>query len=611
MDKISVVVVGNCQARPISHFLEKLNKNISVLDVVIVHLASDSDEDKYTNNLSKADYIIAQQVSDDYPCKFVRTENLKKTYGEEKVITILNLFLRDGLEDWFYLRTPGGTVRGPLGDYHNKLIFLCWKLGLSVEKCKEVIAHRSNDFLIDYNFSESVNELKRREVLSDVGIVDALESDASFFHTFNHPNNNLLIEYSNRISVMIDPTYQDQSDKFTSLPKVNEALGQITLPKLYPQPLVDNSEQLDSSCVQVGGERFRLEDFIEPFYWEYDCNPNLKLYDLKDSIRLTVNYNDKAVEPLNLRCRPQHPRVVEKYLRTPEVKVDVFTNVVSNFSPHRDQVSINALRYEDKNAYESLGHVLDLTTLGAVVYTHWIFDLTPKVKVVEDLGFDITSFDKIIVNSFNSSFQRDTLSRLGIPAEKIVALNKLPNKEYICKSRVGVSNVRQNLATPVWVLRYTRELFKPEPVQGDFSRVYISRRKASRRKVINEDAVERLLRNFNFNIVYAEDFSISEMAFIMKQAKVVVGPHGAGLANIAFCSKGTKVLELFSFHLSQEYWLFSERLGLDYSCLHSLLPSGEKALPTPEDYTERFKEVNGMDIAVDLDQLEGWLNKIM
>jgi capsular polysaccharide biosynthesis protein len=53
---------------------------------------------------------------------------------------------------------------------------------------------------------------------------------------------------------------------------------------------------------------------------------------------------------------------------------------------------------------------------------------------------------------------------------------------------------------------------------------------------------------------------------------VVVGAHGAGLANLLFCTPGTKVLELFAPRcVNLCYWVISNHAGLNY---HYLLGEG-------------------------------------
>ncbi|TAF55266.1 MAG: glycosyltransferase family 61 protein [Oscillatoriales cyanobacterium] len=75
-------------------------------------------------------------------------------------------------------------------------------------------------------------------------------------------------------------------------------------------------------------------------------------------------------------------------------------------------------------------------------------------------------------------------------------------------------------------------------------RIYISRRRSSQRPLQNEVAVEAMLQELGFQIVFMEDESLEHQIAIVRGAKVVVAPHGAGLINVLFAPAGMVVIEL-------------------------------------------------------------------
>lgn len=79
-----------------------------------------------------------------------------------------------------------------------------------------------------------------------------------------------------------------------------------------------------------------------------------------------------------------------------------------------------------------------------------------------------------------------------------------------------------------------------------FSKIYISRKNSFHRSLINEEDVERLFERKNFKIIYAENYSLKDQIDLFSNASVVAGPHGAGLSNIVFCKRLSKLFELFS-----------------------------------------------------------------
>lgn len=74
-------------------------------------------------------------------------------------------------------------------------------------------------------------------------------------------------------------------------------------------------------------------------------------------------------------------------------------------------------------------------------------------------------------------------------------------------------------------------------------RVFISRK--GTRCLINENEVEQTLRDYGFKKFYFEDIPISEQWSVTKNAKVLVGLHGAALCSLVFNNNAVKVVELF------------------------------------------------------------------
>jgi capsular polysaccharide biosynthesis protein len=113
---------------------------------------------------------------------------------------------------------------------------------------------------------------------------------------------------------------------------------------------------------------------------------------------------------------------------------------------------------------------------------------------------------------------------------------------------------------PLWVGELTilsTDRFRPElllPVRdalGAFSpgeqprrRVFLSRSRAARRRLLNEDEVWPLLRDAAFERVWMEDLSFDEQVRLMGQTRVLFGLHGAGLTNMMFCPPGGEIVEI-------------------------------------------------------------------
>lgn len=94
-----------------------------------------------------------------------------------------------------------------------------------------------------------------------------------------------------------------------------------------------------------------------------------------------------------------------------------------------------------------------------------------------------------------------------------------------------------------------REIFLSESDNPQTSRprkkLYVSRRFSSR-PLANEALVEEELRELNFEIVRAETKSFREQVELFSSAELIVGTHGAGLTNVLFSRRGSKVVEIAS-----------------------------------------------------------------
>ncbi len=101
-------------------------------------------------------------------------------------------------------------------------------------------------------------------------------------------------------------------------------------------------------------------------------------------------------------------------------------------------------------------------------------------------------------------------------------------------------------------------------------KIYISRKKASKRKVENEGDVELLLEKYGFKCIQNEDYNFFDQIALFSNAKYLVSIHGAGLTNMLFMARNSVVLELHKkktnpgdWH-SFAFWYMADALGFRY-----------------------------------------------
>ncbi len=230
------------------------------------------------------------------------------------------------------------------------------------------------------------------------------------------------------------------------------------------------------------------------------------------------------------------------------------------------------------------------TALGSG-YAHWLLEELPRLLVLRGVECDT------IIAHGRSQFSQEAFARSGISARVVEArrYSHFGCERLIVPSLIGqagfpvpkVGRLLEEFTVGVGIGEQNRQAAFGE-------RLYLSREKARRRRVSNEAELWPSLQSRGFVKLCAEDFSWSEQIEAFRRAKVIVAPHGAGLANIVFCPPGTQVIELFNrSYVNGCYWRLASMKGLDY---RPLIAAGPEAL------TLDLKS-NPLDITADLDQI--------
>jgi len=212
------------------------------------------------------------------------------------------------------------------------------------------------------------------------------------------------------------------------------------------------------------------------------------------------------------------------------------------------------------------GRTLVLAAPGAVNGNiwHYLFDSIPKIKIAQDAGFPLASFDWIVVNSLAGKIESDVLDRLGIPRSKVIECTAAP---LIRADELTFVTLGCLLPPDPWVLDWLRATVQPpspQPVQKR-RKLFISRAQASRRRFLNEVPFRNTLESNGFETILLEKLTFDEQIAVMQEAETVVAPHGAGLTNLVWCNPQTKVVELFANeYVNGCYWAIAEMLDLQY-----------------------------------------------
>ncbi|MBT9393586.1 glycosyltransferase family 61 protein [Hymenobacter sp. NST-14] len=225
---------------------------------------------------------------------------------------------------------------------------------------------------------------------------------------------------------------------------------------------------------------------------------------------------------------------------------------------------------------EIAGTVCSLLSGGGAAsgnYYHWLIDSLPRLHLVREAGL-LEAVDYFVVYDKTTSFVRETMAALGIGPERLLDVATHPHLR--ARTLLATSSVRGNLThTPTWALDFLRcHLLPPPPVERRFGpRIYISRRDAPGRRILNEPALEALLRAYGFETHVLTPYSQAEKTALFAQAQVVVAAVGAGLANLVFSPAGAQLIELFPpGFVVADYLEFTSRLGIGHQYLVGTSP---------------------------------------
>jgi hypothetical protein len=185
-----------------------------------------------------------------------------------------------------------------------------------------------------------------------------------------------------------------------------------------------------------------------------------------------------------------------------------------------------------------------------------------------------------------------------VQAEKLIVPNLTNNWEPI-RHRGYPGYAKQWI--PSWLVTCYQEKFLPDFLRkinlqtGKYAkRIYISRRAAKYRKLLNEDELIPILKKNKFIICIPENLEIKDQLMLFAEAEIVVGIQGAGFANIIFSNKNTKVMEIFSQYFLDSFTrILATALGIHYTYIvgssinmPTVHPQKENFVISPEKFAQ-------------------------
>ncbi len=251
-----------------------------------------------------------------------------------------------------------------------------------------------------------------------------------------------------------------------------------------------------------------------------------------------------------------------------------FAGLVHYYETPLRQVLADAMRID--------GTVLVLADdVRPLNFCHWMVDWLPRLALLGEQALRADMF--VAVPPLDAAYQWETLRLCGFPRERVIQLGAMQGvraRKLLAPSDLMAPPHPGHKAAP-WVLQYLRASLG----YGGFlagldgptwrRKLYVSRRDAAGRRVLNEAALIAALAPLGYETIELGGLPVARQMAAFAGASHIVSLHGAGLANIVFAAAGSTLLELFpASYGTAAYYVLAAGLGITYASYisHDIAP---------------------------------------
>ncbi|WP_259221395.1 glycosyltransferase family 61 protein [Salinibacter ruber] len=208
-------------------------------------------------------------------------------------------------------------------------------------------------------------------------------------------------------------------------------------------------------------------------------------------------------------------------------------------------------------------------------YFHWLFDGIGRLQLLEKAGHDLSEFCYVFREPL-TSWQRDTLRGIEVPLDKCHTFEWF---DFRVDRMVVLPCPWNRRRYSVSNMNWMRERFRgaycdPELEARPANRkIFIKRRDSEGRSILNRSELMPLIKEAGFEAVYLSDLTFPQQVRLFARADVILGAHGAGLANMVF-SDDAQIVEIFFGERPMFYWLMARSRGFEYQWIDATVSAG-------------------------------------
>ena len=205
-------------------------------------------------------------------------------------------------------------------------------------------------------------------------------------------------------------------------------------------------------------------------------------------------------------------------------------------------------------------------------YYHWLIDVLPRLIILEkELKKKLHL--NLLVPDYNKNYQKESLECF-VKNKKVnyISLNKTKFSQFekiiSCSNNENFEYFNSLLLFKLKKKILSKVKKKSFLQFNNYEKIYISRAdalKKNNRYLKNNLEIEKFLSKRGFKILILSKYSFLEQAMIFNRAKVIIGLHGAGFANIVFSKKKTKIIEITYPRWPNNFEKLSKCMSLSYN----------------------------------------------
>lgn len=179
---------------------------------------------------------------------------------------------------------------------------------------------------------------------------------------------------------------------------------------------------------------------------------------------------------------------------------------------------------------------------GMAQYYHQTVEHLGTLAIAEALG--VPADIPLVVNDDLGPFQLEQFALLGIEERRLVRVrpdSPVRFERLWVASRPVMGGRWVDPLMPAW---YRKRLGLSS--QAGRRKLYLSRGRTDRRRVINEPDVIAMLAEQGFELVQPELLSVRDQVALFAEASHIVAPTGAALTNMIFAPPGARVVAIYN-----------------------------------------------------------------